>query len=421
MKVPFSWLSNVLLILVVFSLGVVAQSRFALAEKLNLVESPPTAGDLSANTLDNLLNTDQPEDKSSVDFSTFWEVWRYLETDYLDSEKLDTKNMVDGAIAGMTAALGDPYTSYLTPKQKQRSGEDLAGAFYGVGIELGYVDGILAVVAPLSGTPADQAGVQAGDLILRVKDTAKELDESTNNWTLTEAVDAIRGPKDSPVTLTLFREDNGPEPFEVTINRGEIIVKSVEVEYVEHAGKRVAHIKLTRFGERTPAEWDEVVREIVAQGPAVQGVVLDMRNNPGGFFDDAIMIASDFVESGVVVSQEGKFVSEDYTVTSGNARLKNYPLTVLVNRGSASASEIVAGALRDRVQAKLVGEKTFGKGTVQDRRELRNGGALHVTIARWVLPGGDWIHEEGIPVQVEAKNDPETEQDEALFTAIESL
>lgn len=422
MKLPFSWVSNAFLILVCFSIGVVAQSRFSLAERLNIAEKPITSEDLSAGTLDNLLNTDQPADKKDVDFGTFWEVWRYLESDYLNSEKIVPKDMVDGAISGMTASLGDPYTSYLTPKQKQRTGEDLAGSFFGVGIELGYIDGVLAVVAPLNGMPAQLAGVQAGDLILRVKDEQKDFDEATNGWSLTQAVDAIRGPKGVPVTLTLFRPDSEKlEPFEVSINRDEIVVKSVEVAFEEHAGKRVAHIELSRFGARTPAEWNEVVETILKEGSAVDGIVLDMRNNPGGFFDDAITIASDFIESGVVVSQEGKFVDEDYTVTTGKPRLKSYPLVVLVNRGSASASEIVAGALRDRVNAKLVGEKTFGKGTVQDRRELRNGGALHVTIARWVLPSGDWIHETGIDVSVESKDNLDTPEDEALFAAIEAL
>jgi len=319
----------------------------------------------------------------------------------------------------MTASIGDPYTMYLPPELNERSAADLAGSFYGVGIELGYVDGILAAIAPLSGTPADKAGVRAGDLIINVKDEAKGFDESTEGWSLNKAVENIRGPKDTPVILTIVREGE-TEPLEVTIYRGEIIVKSVEVDFVENTGKRVAHIKLSRFGERTNAEWDEVVTEIVAQKDSIDGVVLDMRNNPGGFFNDAIYIASEFIKSGVIVSQKDVLQQQDYQA-QGKGRLVGMPVEVLVNKGSASASEIVAGALRDQLQAKLVGQKTFGKGTVQDRRELSNGGGIHITIARWLLPSGEWIHENGIPVDVEVEQDYDTEADEQLLKAIEVL
>ncbi|MCB9801314.1 MAG: S41 family peptidase [Pseudomonadales bacterium] len=419
-KLPFATLSNIIMAGALILAGSLVEYRFHTLQ--NIADKSPqsvTAGDARADQLAKLIDTDQPKDKSDVDFGIFWEVWSLLERDYIDQDKLDADKMVHGAIQGMTASLGDPYTMYLPPEQNERSAADLAGAFYGVGIELGYVDGILAAVAPLAGTPAEVAGVRAGDLIINVKDEAKDIDETTEGWSLSKAVEVIRGPKDSPVILTLVREGES-EPFEVTIYRGEIVVKSVELEFVEHAGKRVAHIKLSRFGERTLGEWDEVVTQIVAQKDSIDGVMLDMRNNPGGFFDDAIYIASEFIQSGVVVSQKDVNQQQDYT-TRGKGRLVGVPVEVLVNRGSASASEIVAGALRDQLDAKLVGQQTFGKGTVQDRRELSNGGGIHITIARWLLPSGKWIHDEGIPVNVEVEQDYDTEADEQLLKAIEVL
>lgn len=369
--------------------------------------------------LSRLVNAATPTNREDVDFDVFWEVWTLLERDYVYQDKLDATKMVDGAVGGLAASLEDPYTMYLPKEANERSAQDLAGSFYGVGIELGYVDGILAAVSPLEGTPAFEAGVQPGDLIINVKDEAKGIDEDSTRWTLNKAVDVIRGPKGSPVTLTLARE-GVDTPFDVTIQRGEIIVESVTVDFVEHAGKRVAHLKISRFGERTSAEWDSAVTQILEQKSAIDGIVLDMRNNPGGFFDGAIYIASEFIEDGVVVSQQDRLLKQDYDAR-GRARLAGIPLEVLVNKGSASASEIVAGALRDQLGAQLVGTQTFGKGTVQDRRELSNGAGIHITVARWMLPGGDWIHDEGIPVDVEVEFNPDTEADEQLQKAIEVL
>lgn len=410
--------SSILAIVLVVA-GMVAQYQYQVVEN-TLLRTPFASALLPQSALSRVENREIPKN-DTADFAQFWEVWKVLERDYLDSSELDPQKMVDGAIGGMTAAIGDPYTMYLPADDNKRSGEDLAGAFYGVGIELGYIDSTLAAVAPLKGSPAESAGVQAGDLIIHVKDVAKNLDEDTTGWSLSKAVENIRGPLGAPVTLTLFRQSQeNPAPFEVVLERGQIIVKSVELEFVESAGKTAAHISLSRFGERTEDEWNDVVSQILAKGSDLSGIVLDMRNNPGGYFDGAITVSSDFIAKGVVVTQQGKFSKQDFP-TTGAARLRNIPLVVLVNRGSASASEIVAGALRDDLGTKLVGEKTFGKGTVQDRRELPNGGGLHVTIARWLLPKGSWIHEEGLQVDIEATDDESTEQDEVLLRAIEAL
>lgn len=419
MRIQPTTIRSLIISLLLIITGLFAEYRYGLVEKF--IRETPEAAFLQRPSARSLVtDTEIPAGKQQeVSFETFWEVWNYLERDYLEPGDINAENMVNGAIAGMTAALGDPYTVYLPPVDNQRSGEDLAGAFYGIGIELGYVEGILAAVAPLRGTPAEAAGIQAGDLIIKVKDEAKSIDEDSAQWPLNKAVDTIRGPKGTPIILTLLRK-GVDEPFEVTILRDEIVVNSAEVEFVEHAGKKVAHIILSRFGERTNGEWDAVVNEILKNRPGLDGIILDMRNNPGGFFDGAIIIASEFIDSGVVVTQKGQLLEENYN-TRGRARLSWAPVEVLVNKGSASASEIVAGALRDRKGARLIGQQTFGKGTVQDRRELTNGGGLHVTIARWMLPGGDWIHDSGIPVDVEVEQDFETEADEQLLKAIEEL
>ncbi len=369
-----------------------------------------------------IINSTPPPENRDVDFSQFWEVWKILERDYLDPEKLDKQKMTWGAIRGLTSSLEDPYTMYLPPTDQKRSEEDLQGSFFGVGIQLGYIDGTLAVQTPIKGSPADKAGVKAKDLILHVEDKARGFDEDTQGWSLVEAVDHIRGDKGSIVTLTLFRKDD-PEkkdPFKVDLARGEIIVPSAEVKYIDQNGQRVALITLSRFGERTVGELDTAIRDIQSQQPRISGIILDMRNNPGGFLDGAIDIASEFIKTGPIVTQKGKYATHTFE-SKGTGRLESYPLVVVVNGGSASASEIVAGALRDRRQAELIGEKTFGKGTVQDALRLEGGAGLHVTIARWLLPGGDWIHKEGIPVQIELKDDEKTPNDEVIDKAVEEL
>ncbi len=285
-------------------LGAVIERRYGVLERLpvSLVSQKIANGEMNGKNIAELLRTEVPSNHSSVDFGIFWQAWDILEEEFHEPDKIVPVKMVDGAVGGMVASLGDPYTTYLPPEDKVRSGQDLAGAFFGVGIELGYVDGILAVVSPLDGSPAAKAGVQAGDLIIQVKDTEKKVDESTNGWSLTKAVDTIRGAKGTPVVLTLVRKNTSNEPFEVSLIRDEIIVKSVELKFVEYAGKRVAHVKLSRFGERTQSEWLAAIEQIQKERKNIKGIVLDLRNDPGGFFDEAINIASDFIPSGVVVS-----------------------------------------------------------------------------------------------------------------------
>jgi len=215
--------------------------------------------------------------------------------------------------------------------------------------------------------------------------------------------------------LSIYRKSNNSTQ-DITVIRDEIIVESVTLEFKDIKGKRFAHLKVAKFGERTLDEWNEAVAEILKQKSQIAGLLLDLRNNPGGFFDVSIDIASDFIKNGVVVSQKSKYSTKNYNST-GKARLVGIPTVVLVNKGSASASEIVAGALRDDAHIKLIGEQTFGKGTVQDRRELSNGGGLHVTVGRWLTPSGSWIHDDGLAVDVAVPQNYDTAEDEVLDQA----
>ncbi len=379
-------------------------------------------GGLSAQTqpqqVFQLQNTAQPSEFKKIDFQQFWEVWSILEDRYVDPSKIKNDQMVYGAIQGMTASIGDPYTRYLPPSDQKLTKQDLHGSFYGVGIQMDYVDDSVAVMSVLPGMPAEKAGVQAKDIITHIKDSGKGVDKDTTGMNVLDAVDLIRGDRGTSVTLTLYRKDDkSKQPYEVTLERSEIVVPSAELKYEEKNGKKYARIVLSKFGDRTKMEMNTIIQDIQKQSPPIGGIILDMRSNPGGLLDVGVAVASEFIKNGLIVTQQGRSSSKPYNV-SGTARLSNYPLVVVVNGGSASAAEIVAGALRDRRDAELVGEKTFGKGTVQDAMELDGGAGLHVTIAKWLLPKGDWINQTGIPVNVEVKDDPNTSQDEVVEKAL---
>lgn len=368
-----------------------------------------------------VTNTAVPAQNASVDFSHFWDVWNRLETNYYDPTKLNAQKMLDGAIAGMTSSLGDPYTMYLPKDDQKRTGEDLQGQFDGVGIQLGYKNQTLVVVAPLKGLPAEAAGVKAGDYILHIADKAKNIDKDTSGMTLPDAVSIIRGPKGSEVTITFLRD--GGKPEEKTLKRDTIVVPSVDLSYTEKNGKKIALLKLSQFGGNTEDEWRKAVSDIASQDGAVKGLVLDLRNNPGGFLQEAVSIGSEFIKTGLIVSQEGRTEKIPYYAT-GNGQLTSLPIDVLINKGSASASEIVAGALRDRKGAKLIGENSFGKGTVQDAIELPDGTGLHVTVAKWLTPLGTWVHEKGLKPDIEVTIDPNAKdqtQDPQLDAAVNEL
>jgi len=363
------------------------------------------------------INRDVPQDKGTLDFSLFWKVWDTLNSSYFDKEKIIPANMVYGAIEGMVSAVGDPYTVFLPPDQNKVVQEDLQGTFEGVGIQIGFKGNQLAVIAPLPGSPAEAAGVKAGDFIMGILDEEKGIERGTVGISLADAVQAIRGAAGSKVTLSLLREGTS-EPILVEITRAAIDIPSVELSF--EAEGRVAHIKLFKFGGETDGEWETAVAEILKR-PEVEGIVLDVRNNPGGYLQGAVDIAGEFLKTGkVVVIEERAGTKESYTVENVG-RFLNTPLVILVNEGSASASEILAGAIKDNKRGKIAGEVTFGKGTIQEPQQVNGGAGLHITIARWLTPNGTWVNDGGLKPDVEVTDDPATEDDEQLQEAIKTL
>lgn len=358
----------------------------------------------------------EPPKNVNVDFKLFWDTWDLLYRSYLDKKDIDPNKLFYGAISGMVSALDDPYTVFLPPQQQKFSKEELNGSFEGVGIQLGFnKDKRLVVIAPLGGTPAQKAGIEPQDMIVKIDD------EDTTNMTLPEAVNLIRGQKGTKVTLTIFSEgDSDTRPIDLI--RDDIIVKSVEVSYRETvSGKKVAVIKLSRFGERTKDEWDEVITDLLSVNS--QAVVLDLRNNPGGFLDGAVFIASEFLDEGNVVLQENSQGQQTAFKVNRTGKLTQIPMNVLINKGSASASEIVAGAIQDRKRGQLIGEKSFGKGTIQEAQDLEGGTGIHITVAKWLTPDARWVNStHGLDPDVKIDMDKEdATKDPQLEKALEML
>ncbi len=351
-------------------------------------------------TIFNATNTTAKNaEGENIDFNLFWDTWEKVEQKYIDDSKMDPQKMYYGAIKGMVASIEDPYTFFLTPEENKQSKDDLGGKFQGIGAQLGMKDGRIVVVSPIKDTPAESAGLKPGDIIAKVDG------ESTEKWTLLQAVSKIRGEEGTSVTLTIIRNGNEQD---IPITRQEIKVPSVELSYVTAKGKRIAHLRINQFGDTTNTEWDKAVQDINQKynSGQVHGMVLDLRGNPGGYLESAVYIASEFIERGkTVVKQETTDRNDRVYTVRRTGQLLDIPLTVLINQGSASASEILSGALRDHGRASLVGEKSFGKGSVQEALDLQGGAGLHVTIAKWILPNGEWINGKGIEPDIAVTNE----------------
>jgi len=367
-----------ILIIISLAVGFIGGSYFQL-HKISV----PIVGDL--------INKEVGQPKN-VDFSTFWTAWNLLQSKYVDKSKLNTEDMVYGAIDGMVKAVGDPYTVFFKPKESKEFSEQISGSFSGIGIEIGLRDNVLTVIAPIKNTPAARAGLLAGDKILKIND------KSTEGMKIDEAVSLIRGPKGTTVRLTYTREKM-PSPTEITITRDVIKVPAVDWKMLND---NTAYIEISIFNGNLDSEFQKTADEIVASG--ANRIILDLRNDPGGLLDSAINIAGYFLDPNKVVTIE-KFSdgTEQPFQTAANGKLKNYPLVVLINKGSASASEILAGALRDNRGVTVVGETSFGKGSVQELAELPQKASLKITIAKWLTPSGTSINENGIKPDIEVK------------------
>jgi len=333
---------------------------------------------------------------ASVDFSLFWDAWSQLQEKFVNRGSLDYQKLVYGAISGMLGATGDPYTIFMTPTESEEFSQSLQGNLEGIGAEMGIRKNQLTVISPLENSPAKNAGIKAGDKILKVDD------EFTAGMTLDEAVNKIRGPQGTEVRLTVAR-DGWEETKEFKITRAVIDIPIVRLEMKDAGGgKTVAYVSLYHFTENSPAEFEKAAREILTSGAS--GIILDLRGNPGGYIDAAVAIADWFLpKSSLVVVEDSGNGQKKENRTSGNAKLSPYETVVLIDGGSASASEILAGALRDNRGIKLVGEKSFGKGSVQQLEEMRGGGSLKITIARWLTPSGQSLMDEGLEPDVKVE------------------
>jgi carboxyl-terminal processing protease len=349
----------------------------------------------------------------AVNFSLFWDVWNKVENEYVGRSKLDAEKMLYGAISGMLRALNDPYTLFLPPAESKKFQDDMRGDFEGIGAEIGLRKDVLTIIAPIEGTPAQRAGLQPQDIVLKINDT------STDNLNLDEAVNLIRGPKGTTVRLLVMRND-WKEPKEFAIVRDKINIPILKLEMKD---SNIAYIRLYEFTENSPDEFDKAAKQVLKSN--AKGVILDLRNNPGGYLEAAVNIAGWFLKSGNVVAIEdfGNGQKTEYR-SKGNGSLGDRSVIVLVNQGSASASEILAGALRDDKQSKLVGQKTFGKGSVQQLDNLANGASLKITIAKWLTPSGQSIMNEGLEPDVKVEitdDDINNGRDPQLEKALEML
>lgn len=359
-------------------------------------------------------------------FQPFWDTYEAIEDRYAGGE-VDQQAIIRGAIRGMVEALEDPYSAYLTPEEYQSGLQDLSGQFEGIGAEIGTrtaegtsgdcstigPDCTLIVVSPLEGSPAQEAGLLAGDAILRVDGAGLD------GLTVDGARDKVRGKKGSTVVLTIRRGTD--EPFDVSIVRDVIVQR--EVIERDLADGSIGYIRVTGFSDNSARQFHEALKTDVDAGR--KKIILDLRGNPGGYVTAARQIASEFIGAGPLFWEEdaqGKQVETDAS-SGGVATADDVQLVVLVDRGSASASEIVAGAIQDRQRGKLVGETTFGKGTVQQWIELQDNGALKLTIAKWLTPDKRWIHHVGVvpDVVVATPEQPDPEKDPALDKAVETL
>jgi carboxyl-terminal processing protease len=358
----------------------------------------------------------------NLDMGMFWRVLDLTRRNYVDSDEIVDEELVYGAIKGMVSSLDDPATVFLTPEETDEYDAASEGKFFeGIGAELGYDDGQVIVVTPLEGSPAKAAGIRPGDYILKIDDY-----ELTSEDTVYDAVAKIRGEAGTDVVLTVLHKGES-EPVEITITRDEITIPSMSLEFIG-TEEDIAHFKIGRFTEASydiwVSQWDKNVEEIVDSG--VDKMILDLRGNPGGFFDAAIYAGDDFLEEGFVISKQKDADGniEDYDSTQGGDLL-DIELVVLINSGSASASEILAGALKQAERGILIGEETFGKGTAQRVYDLEDGSSLHLTILKWLLPDGSNIERDNAitpDVEVELTNDDFIEgNDPQLDKAIEEL
>jgi carboxyl-terminal processing protease len=339
------------------------------------------------------------------DLKVFTDVLELLQKEYVEETK--NKELIQGAIKGMLETL-DPHSAFMPPTAFKEMQEDTRGRFEGLGIEITVREGILTVVSPIEDTPAFKAGILAGDQIVKIEA------EFTKNMTLLDAVKRLRGPKGSKVTITIMRE-GFTKPREFTLTRDVIPVRSVRHELLD---KQYGYIRLSQFQEKTDEDFGKALKALEEESKGgLKGLILDMRNNPGGLLDQAVKVADRFIDSGVIVSVEGRKEEAKMKFNAhSQGTMPPYPVVVLINGGSASGSEIVAGAIQDHGRGILLGTQTFGKASVQTIYPLKDGSALRLTTARYYTPSGRSIQAKGILPDIIVK--PAKPEDEKEAEAV---
>lgn len=331
-------------------------------------------------------------DLGDKNFSLYWEVYNTLRQYYVDPTKLDADTLFYGSVKGLVESLGDAPTAFFDPDETKEYKKSQSGSYSGIGAELDYVNKMVVVVSPFDGSPAQQAGLESQDIIVKVNGV------STASKSLTQVVSEIRGEAGTTVTLDIVRPRENNKSYTLEMTRGNISAPSITMKDTQDG---VAIVKVSRFTEATLAEWvskwNVVSQDIARQyeNGNITGVVIDLRNNPGGYFDAAIVLAGDFLpKESVVAYQREKSGQDQIFATTTTPRLKDIPVVLLVNGSSASASEIFAGALQYYKRATVVGEKTYGKGTAQVVVDLKDGSSVHVTVSKWLLPDKEWLNPE---------------------------
>lgn len=349
--------------------------------------------------------------KDSFDFNLYWEVWNIIKQNHFKKKLLSNKDLFYGSLRGLAESTNDPYTLFLDPKETKEFYDDLSGTFEGIGAEVGMKNDVVTIIAPLDGTPAQKAGLRSGDKIYAIDG------ESSLGLTLYQAVKKIRGEKGTKVTLTVIRGDEKPQ--DINIIRELIFVKSVKTK-IRKDGVYV--IKISSFNDDTQKLFDQAVKYALLHQP--KGIVLDLRDDPGGYLNMAVSVASEWISAGPIVAEQFGENKRDEYPSNGRANLEGFKTVVLINQGSASASEIVAGALRDYKKAILIGEKSFGKGSVQTLKSLSDGSTIKVTIAKWLTPNGELIDKKGLKPDIEVdltKEDVDNNRDPQMDRAVKEI
>ena len=356
--------------------------------------------------------SDESKPDEEIDLGLFWDVKDLLDGDYVDLGKINSESMLYGAISGMVDSVDDPYTVFMTPEETNEFQDNMGGELEGIGAELTVENGELVIVTPFKGSPAEQYGLLPGDVIYLIDE------QRANEMTIFDAIMAIRGMAGTTVNLTVLREGE-EEPLVFDIERAKVEIASVEWEIIEGVnGEKIGYISIYQFGDKTEDEFQEAVNGIILEN--VDGIILDMRNNGGGYLETAVTVVSEFVSGqnkAVTVKMRNDADNQIY-YTTGDASLAGIPLVVLVNDGSASSSEIVAGALQDYKTAIIIGEQTFGKGSVQTVTPLSDGSSLRMTVAKWYTPNDRSIDDTGITPDIIILDDLTTEEDEQLDEAV---